>query len=317
MDFVATNWGRNTPYEDQRTQPLQISYGDFTGNGSLDLIETYFDPVLKKRVPERQLAVLSKALPFLRERFSSHRAFSTASIEDILGDLTKRARVVQARWLESTVFLNRGDHFEAFALPAEAQFAPAFGVCVGDFDGDGHEDLVLAQNFFATQPETPRYDGGRGLLLRGDGRGGFQAMPGQASGLKIYGEQRGAAVADFDNDGRLDVAIAQNGATTALYRNLGAQPGLRVRLAGPPGNPTAVGASLRLVFGERNGPRREIHAGSGYWSQDSAVQVMSTPTPPTEIEIRWPGGRKTLSKIPPQARTIRVQQNGTVEVVER
>ena len=222
---------------------------------------------------------------------------------------------MKATWLESTVFLNRGDQFEPHVLPVEAQMAPAFGVCVGDFDGDGHEDIVLAQNFFAVQVETPRYDGGRGLLLKGDGQGGFQAVPGQDSGLQIYGEQRGAAVADYDRDGRLDLAITQNGAATKLYRNVGAKPGLRVRLEGPPANPDGVGASLRLVFGQRSGPTREVHAGSGYWSQDSAVQVMGTPEGPGQIQVRWPGGRQTVANVPPQAREIRINHDGTVRAL--
>ncbi len=318
IDFVASNWGRNTRYESHRTEGLQLYHGDFNSDGSVDLIETYYEPSLKKRVPERPLNVLSKALPFLHEKFTSHRAFSTAGIEEILGpQWLKSTNLLQARWLESTIFMNRGDRFEAVVLPVEAQFAPAFGVCVGDFDGDGHEDLVLAQNCFSVQPETPRYDGGRGLLLKGDGRGGFRAVPGQASGLKIYGEQRGAAVADYDGDGRLDVVIAQNGAATKLYRNAGAKPGLRVRLVGSSENPLAVGASLRLLFGERNGPLREVHAGSGYWSQDSAVQVLGTPDPPTGIEVHWPGGRKTVADVPSAARTIRVTQDGRAEVSER
>jgi len=41
-------------------------------------------------------------------------------------------------------------------LPAEAQLAPAFAVCVGDMDGDGKEDVFLSQNFFAVAPETSR-----------------------------------------------------------------------------------------------------------------------------------------------------------------
>jgi hypothetical protein len=55
--------------------------------------------------------------------------------------------VLEAAWLETTVFLNRGGRFEAVVLPGEAQFAPSFGVSVGDMDGDGHEDLFLSQNF--------------------------------------------------------------------------------------------------------------------------------------------------------------------------
>ena len=91
----------------------------------------------------------------------------------------------------------------------------------------------------------------------------------------VYGEQRGAAVADFNEDGRVDLVVTQNGAPTRLFQNVTGQPGLRVRLSGPPGNPTGVGATLRLKSGPRLGPAREIHAGSGYWSQDSAIRFLA------------------------------------------
>ena len=197
----------------------------------------------------------------------------------------------------------------------EAQFAPAFGVCVGDYDGDGDEDIFLSQNFFDVEAETSRSDAGRGLWLRGDGRGNFQAVPGQESGVKVYGEQRGAALCDYDGDGRIDLAVTQNGAETKLYHNVGAKPGLRVRLKGSAGNPQAVGAQLRLSFGLRQGPMREIHAGSGYWSQDSALQVMARPEFPNRIQVLWPGGKATLTPIPQGADEIMVEMNGSLHVV--
>ena len=188
--------------------------------------------------------------------------------------------------------------------------APAFAVCVGDMDGDGQEDIFLSQNFFATQPETPRYDAGRGLWLKGDGGGAFKAVPGQSSGVKVYGEQRGAALCDYDGDGRVDLVVTQNGAETKLYHNVGAKPGLRVRLVGPAGNPTGVGAVVRLRFGERWGPAREVHAGSGYWSQDSAVQVLGTPDPPTALWVRWPGGKTQQADVPPRTQEMNVAMDG-------
>ena len=193
--------------------------------------------------------------------------------------------------------------------------APAFAVCAGDLDGDGREDIFLSQNFFAAQPETPRYDAGRGLWLRGDGLGGFSAVPGQESGILVYGEQRGAALGDFDRDGRVDVAVSQNSAETRLYRNAGSKPGLRVRLSGSSGNPECVGAILRLVSGGRAGPAREIHAGSGYWSQDSAVQVMALADGPVQLQVRWPGGVTNLTEVPVGAREVAVDVDGRVTEV--
>ena len=294
---------------------MRLYYGDFDGSGALGIVEAYSDPELKKVVPERGLDAMAKAMPFLLERFSTRRAYAEASVEEILGDRLRRAGSCEANWLDSTVFFNRGDRFEAHPMPKEAQMAPAFAVCVGDMDGDGQEDIFLSQNFFATQPETPRYDAGRGLWLKGDGGGGFKAVPGQESGVNVYGEQRGAALCDYDGDGRVDLVLTQNGAETKLYHNVGAKPGLRVRLEGPAGNPAGIGAQVRLICGQQAGPVREIHAGSGYWSQDSTVQVLGTLQPPTQIWVRWPGGKSTTTALPRGAKEISVNQEGSIKVL--
>jgi hypothetical protein len=116
--------------------------------------------------------------------------------------------------------------------------------------------------------------------------------------LEVYGEQRGAAVADFDQDGRPDLAVTQNGGETRLYRNQRGDPGVRVRLSGPPGNSSAVGAVVQFRVAEAWGPAREVRAGSGYWSQDSAVLVFSAGAA-IEARVRWPGGRTTTRRISP------------------
>jgi hypothetical protein len=213
------------------------------------------------------------------------------------------------------VFLNRKDHFDPVMLPRDAQLAPAFAVVVADFDCDGADDLFLSQNFFDTQPEVPRLDAGRGQLLRGTGKGQFEAVPGNVSGLRIYGEQRAAAVCDFNRDGRPDLAVTQNGAATKLYQNNAAKSGLRLHLNAGSGNPTGVGAVVRLKFGERFGPAREIHAGSGYWSQDSSVIIMSTPEAPSAIWVRWPGGKTTITQIPANTRELLLMADGTLSSV--
>jgi len=291
-----------------------LYYGDLDGDGTVDIVESRYDEATKKEVPERTLDVMSRSIPLLQERFPTHRAYAEAGVAEILGDKFKSARVVEANWLESTVFLNRGNHFEARPLPAEAQFAPAFGICVADFDGDGNEDIFLAQNFFGTVPDAPRYDAGRGLWLRGNGKGSFDDLPGQESGVKVYGEQRGSAVCDYDADGRVDLVVSQNGAETRLYRNVGAEVGLRMRLKAGAGNPTGVGAQVRIGDGLRWGPMRELHGGSGYWSQDGAVQVLGGMKGARRLEVRWPGGRKTMHELPSGAREVQAQPDGTLTV---
>ena len=135
---------------------------------------------------------------------------------------------------------------------------------------------------------------------------GWKRQAAQVSGIKIYGEQRGAALGDYDGDGRVDLVVSQNGAATKLYHNVGAKVGLRVRLTGPAGNRQAIGAAIRLVYEDGFGPAREIHLGSGYWSQDSVVQVMGIRSPVKSIWVRWPGGKITEAQIPKGATEITV-----------
>ncbi len=296
MDIIASNWGRNSKYQKFLQKPLEFYYGDANQDGKTALIEAFFDADSQKIVPWRSYTSLARALPFLTQRFPTYRSFAEVSVEELLAGHSAGMKRLELNTVDSMLFLNRGDHFEPRALPPEAQFAPAFGICVADFDGDGDEDIFLSQNFFAVTTETSRFDSGRGLLLKGDGHGSFKAESGDKSGLLIYGEQRGCAAADFDHDGRVDLAITQNASETKLYRNMNAKPGLRIVLRGPMGNPFGAGAKIRLSNAESVGPVREVHAGSGYWSQDGSTQVMSLKGNPTKISVQWPNG--TTSNLP-------------------
>jgi hypothetical protein len=279
----------------------------------VDLVEAFYDETMKKEVPERDMNAAVSALPFIREKLNTYAAYGTAGVKEIYGNELTEA--LEVNTLASTVFFNRGDHFEARALPTEAQFSPAIAVCIGDYNGDGNEDVFLSQNYFAMAPETSRNDAGRGLWLKGDARGELTPAAGHESGVKVYGDQRGAALCDYDGDGRVDLVVAQNGAETKLYHNVGGKPGLRVLLKGSPDNPRGVGATVRVKFAERWGAAREVHAGSGYWSQDSAVMVLGTPEPPSQIQVLWPGGKIISYDLSSGAREVHLSPGGEIDVL--
>src|SRR5207244_9928307 len=131
----------------------------------------------------------------------------------------------------------------------------------------------------------------------------------------VYGEQRGAAAGDFNEDGRMDLVVTQNGAATRLYQNTGGAPGLRVRPVGPPGNPLGIGAIVRLHFAKGPGPAVEVHAGSGSWSQDSAILVLGGPESPSRISVRWPGGKVSQAELPSTSREITVDYEGFTKAI--
>ena len=249
-------------------------------------------------------------IPDLARRLGSFSTYADATLDAVLGPFASKAKQVSVKSLDHLVLFNRGDHFDAKPLPDEAQLAPAFFAGIADFDGDGFEDVFLSQNFYPTALGLPRYDSGRGILLTGNGKGGLKPLSGASSGIEVYGDQRGAAFADFDRDGRLDLAVSQNGAATRLFHNRSAKPGIRVRLQGPPANPDGVGAQIRIVYsGGRMGPAREVQAGSGYWSQNGAVQVFGLSSQPEAVWVRWPGGAEVRETVPPAAREVVVSRS--------
>ncbi|MBN8249648.1 MAG: VCBS repeat-containing protein, partial [Verrucomicrobia bacterium] len=308
LDLVASNWGRNWRTDQTAFQPaaVELVYGEFGEPGVVQALLVSTDPVSGRRMPWRSYRALNQVIPGLSDRIPTHRAYGQSSLAEVLGPAAERAKVLTAETFDSMIFLNRGGRYEGIALPVEAQFAPAFGVSVADFDGDGNEDVFLAQNFFGVDPETSRQDAGTGLVLLGDGRGGFRALPPTESGFSILGEQRGSAVGDLDRDGRPDLAVGISRGPVQILRNLHGVPGVGIILKGPPGNPDAIGAVVRLRFGDRTGIARELHAGSGFRSQDSARLLLPAPEPPTAVEIRWPEGTRQTHPWPTGSREVTV-----------
>lgn len=286
QDIVATNRGLNSSYQLRESKPLRMYYDDFNRDGRVDIIEAYAvqngDYVPRKRLYEFQ------SLSMIAGRMESHQQFANTTLKGIFGALLPGIPYKEINTLEHMIFINTGRGFEAHPLPKQAQFSAAFYAGVADVDNDGNEDLFLSQNFFAVPGQAPRLDAGRGLWLKGDGNVGMEAVPGNLSGIKIYGEQRGAALGDFNRDGKVDLAVSQNGAETKLYINRTGERGLRIKLRGPPQNMDGIGSGIRLVYKDGDkGPGREVQSGSGYWSQNSFTQVMGMEKEPDKIVVTW------------------------------
>jgi hypothetical protein len=301
-DYAVGNVGLNTQYQ----PPALLYIGNFKGGNSTQLIEAYYEG--DKLYPRRTRKELGAYIPQVLQRFTKNDAYARATLPEIVTpEKLNAARRYEARELRSGVFLSQADGTYRFsALPWMAQIAPVQGLVAGDFDGDGHADLYAVQNSYAPNPGVGRFDGGLSQLLRGDGRGGFTAVEPMQSGLVVPGDAKALVTLDLDGDGWADFVVSRNNATTLAWRNGGVagRHSFQVLLEGRPGNPTAVGAQVRLELADGTVQVGEVTAGGGYYSQSAPGVFFGWPegNPPRRLSVRWPdgsGSEQVFSSAPP------------------
>jgi hypothetical protein len=175
-----------------------------------------------------------------------------------------------------------------------------FGARVMDNDNDGARDLFMANGHVLDNIERyhadTRYAEPK-LMFHNNGRGVFENVSDQLGpDFLLPRVSRGAAIADFDNDGDLDILVSNNGQVPQLLRNDGGNTNhwLEIFLIGTKSNRDGVGARVKLsagdlvLYDQRKGgmsyqsaqdPR--LHFGLG---QHSTVD---------SVEILWPSGSVT------------------------
>lgn len=172
-----------------------------------------------------------------------------------------------------------------------------FGVVVFDYDNDDRLDLAIANGHIMDNAPLVRSGATyaqRNLLFHNqDGRRFGEVGLSSGPGFALTKVSRGLASADIDNDGDLDLLVANSGQTADLLRNDGGnrRNALLVRLIGTKSNRDGVGARLRFASGGRT-QVREARSGSSYLSQnDSRIHIgLDTATRVDRLEVRWPSG---------------------------
>jgi hypothetical protein len=190
-------------------------------------------------------------------------------------------------------------------IEATAAFV-GFGVGLVDLDLDGRPDLFAANGHVSEDAEQ-FYEGvglkQAKLVLRHEGTS-FRRLPNPWSeprtGALAVG--RGAAFADYDNDGDLDAVVSNLRGDLDLLRN--DSPGgksLRVSLRGRAPNPLAIGATVRVRVGTR-WQVQPVASGGSYCSQNELRLVfgLGAATAADEVQVVWPNGaRVTRRAVPP------------------
>lgn len=175
----------------------------------------------------------------------------------------------------------------------------AFGVFFWDYDNDGYLDIFVANGHIEEEISRvqPRVKYAQNpLLFRNLGNRKFDhvnAKVGAAINRAIVA--RGAAYADFDRDGDLDVLMSTNAGPAYLYRNDGGNQNnwIRIKTQGTKSNRDGFGAVVRV---KSAGGQQwlAVRSGSSYCSQSDRVLNFGLAKDPKvdSIEVIWPSGEK-------------------------
>lgn len=187
IDYIIGNLGQNYKYKAKPEHPFRLYSKDFDNNGSLDIVLSYYEN--DTLYPLRGRSCSSQQIPSIKNKFKDYEAYGSASLIDVYSKKSlDRSDLYEAKTFASGLLINTSNGFEFSHLPKLAQISPIFGIVYDDFDKDGIKDLVIAGNLYNSEIETPRSDAGKGLFLKGKGKGIFIPLRGYDSGLFIDGD---------------------------------------------------------------------------------------------------------------------------------
>ncbi|HRI31015.1 MAG TPA: VCBS repeat-containing protein, partial [Candidatus Kapabacteria bacterium] len=267
IDYVVGNFGPNIRYRGSEKYPIEFFANDFDKNGSADHLMTYWEN--DKRYAVRSLMAFYNQMPILRKRFPLYRDYVQLSFDDVFSkESLDSSQKMLLNCVHSLYVENLGNgKFRAKNLPALAQIAPILGSAIQDFDEDGNLDIVISGNFYGPDVEAWRYDAGYGLLLRGDGKGGFIPQDALHSGICIHGDSRGIIALPSHSNARITLCAPVNGGyvQTFVTRPLTSEI---ITIT-----PTQRYAMVELKNGKQR--KHEFYCGSGYLSQSANFLIKS------------------------------------------
>ena len=224
MDYVVGNVGDNSYYKASDKYPVVMYAKDFDNNGSYDAFPGLYLPgshtdTVKKLYPAQTREDAVKQMISLRGKYQNFKSFAQATLDQLFTpEQMQGAQQLKANYFSSSYLQNNGNGmFKLSALPIAAQVSTLNGMQVDDFDGDGNIDIAINGNDFGTEVSVGRYDALNGLIMKGDGKGGFTSKTILETGLYIPGNGK-ALVKLRDDKGGYMLAASQNKGPLKLYK---------------------------------------------------------------------------------------------------
>lgn len=285
IDYILSNLGLNSFYRANEKEPVRVYGKDFDHNGSYDALISLYLPdynasAVRRAFPAQTRDDLVRQMTGVRTRFKTYEAFGRADFSKMLSsEELKNAVILEANTFASCYLHNKGNgSFELMPLPAEAQLSYINGMVADDFDSDGNIDIVLNGNDYGTEMSAGRYDAMHGLFLKGNGKGGFNALTIRESGVFLPGNGK-SLVKLKARSGQYLLAAAQNRGPLKMLLHKAASRQISAR-------PDDRYAIIKLKNGKLR--REELNYGASFLSQSSRFLTINNMV--AEITIFNAGG---------------------------
>lgn len=190
QDLIIGNQGTNTQCKASDQEPAELYYKDFDANGAVDPMLCFY--IQGKSYPYVSRDELLDQMSVMRTRFSDYKSYADATITDIFSaDELADAGHLKANFLKTAYFESGSDgRLHEKPLPVQTQYGPVFTITPLDYDADGKQDLLLCGNVNQARLRFGKSDANYGVLLKGDGKGGFVYIPQHESGFRLWGDVR-------------------------------------------------------------------------------------------------------------------------------
>jgi hypothetical protein len=191
MDFIVGNLGTNTKLRKELAGQLRMQIKDIDKNDTKEHIVSYsrgndWFPINSKDEMGKQIPSV------INKKYTAYHLFAGKTVEEIFGDKElEDAEEKRVNMFESVYLENQGNKtFKMVALPALAQVSKIMVLRTEDVDKDGNLDVIVGGNFNGASMYQARYDAFFGLILKGNGKGGFKTLIPTDTGLMLEGDIR-------------------------------------------------------------------------------------------------------------------------------
>ena len=166
----------------------------------------------------------------------------------------------------------------------------------GDVNNDGLADLFIAKGNVDQMPGMATRDPNNLLIQKADGTFGEQS---DQAGVATFERSRGGALADFDNDGKLDLLVSNRRAPLELYRNVTPETGswLKIVVSQQGANPDAIGSTVWVTTASHSQSQQVVIGGGHAGGQLLPRHFGLGDAKNAEVRVVWPDGTDSKTAV--------------------